>query len=81
MENISLIPLFAPLLLAVLFTAIIERLTQRKRLPYPPGPKPLPIIGNLLDVRAIKEQGPDYLEWGRRYKSRTHSFYVFTHKF
>ena len=30
--------------------SIIRDYRRRRGLPYPPGPRPLPIIGNLLDI-------------------------------
>jgi len=35
-------------------------------LPYPPGPKPLPIIGNFRDVPA-SAHWETYLRWAQKY--------------
>ncbi|KAG5645608.1 hypothetical protein DXG03_005746 [Asterophora parasitica] len=39
---------------------------KRRRLPYPPGPKGYPIIGNLLDI-PTGFQWKEYTEWGKKY--------------
>ncbi|KDR84601.1 hypothetical protein GALMADRAFT_56030 [Galerina marginata CBS 339.88] len=43
-------------------------LTSGTRAPYPPGPKPLPVIGNVLEL-PLRNAARTYLEWGRRYNS------------
>jgi hypothetical protein len=44
---------------------------QQKRLPLPPGPKRLPIIGNLLDAPETREW-LTYAEWSRQYGEHEH---------
>jgi hypothetical protein len=53
--------LFAASLLSFTLYVVLRR---KRREPYPPGPKSLPLIGNLRDV-PFKYQWLTYERWGR----------------
>ena len=48
-----------------LFAWLLNKKTKQ-RLPFPPGPKPLPIIGNLLDMPREKEWLV-YEQWAQKH--------------
>ncbi|KAH9959806.1 cytochrome P450 [Russula dissimulans] len=53
--------------------------TRRHALPFPPGPKGLPIIGNALDM-PNKNAWLTYSRWGRKYDSDiVHAEFLGTH--
>jgi hypothetical protein len=69
----------SPSLLLAL-AAVIAGLTQylyrrlkpfHRRLPLPPGPKPLPLLGNLFDIPASRDY-EIYTEWGKDYGDVVH---------
>ncbi|PPQ90225.1 LOW QUALITY PROTEIN: hypothetical protein CVT25_012934 [Psilocybe cyanescens] len=47
---------------------LVDQVSNRKRAPYPPGPKPLPLIGNVLDFPS-SSLAQEYVEWGKKYNS------------
>jgi len=61
---------FLLLSIAVLFVLFVRKYVTsgNQRRSYPPGPKPKPIIGNILDI-PIKDIANIYIEWGKKYNS------------
>ena len=69
-------PVVTAFLLLALCLALILRPWRRSKLPFPPGPKPLPILGNVLDmVEAYGCPRPweKTREWSDRYSTRVSS--------
>ncbi|KAI0061754.1 cytochrome P450 [Artomyces pyxidatus] len=54
------------IILTVLFVQSIRNRRKRKNLPYPPGPRGLPIIGNLLDA-PTEQPWLTYAKWAKEY--------------
>ncbi|KAH7913777.1 cytochrome P450 [Hygrophoropsis aurantiaca] len=62
-----------PVLLFVVVLCLVKHFTKKRhRLPLPPGPAPLPIVGN---VRGINKNAPwlTYKDWGDRYGDLVYS--------
>jgi hypothetical protein len=61
-----------PLSLSVFFALLLRKYvaSRKKHLPYPPGPKPIPFIGNILDL-PTDDLLNVYIEWGKKYSSES----------
>jgi hypothetical protein len=63
---------FLSLSITVFFALLLRKYvaSRKKHLPYPPGPKPIPLIGNIFDLPT--EDAPNvYIEWGKKYNSES----------
>lgn len=49
--------------------------TKGHGLPFPPGPKPLPLLGNILDLPR-KHEWETFTKWGRVYGTCFSLFYL-----
>ena len=68
-------------LLVVLAVLVVHHLNRRRknpsRLPYPPGPPQLPLIGNLLDIPvSVQEPWKTYAAYSQRYGLYMHLVYL-----
>jgi hypothetical protein len=71
--------MFSPYLsvtLAAMLSWLARYLYRRHRssrhiLPFPPGPKPLPLLGNLFDMPTSREYEV-YTQWGKKYGDVVH---------
>ncbi|KAJ7118250.1 cytochrome P450 [Mycena epipterygia] len=54
--------------IAIILYGLHSRLTTRSKLPLPPGPRKLPIVGNIFDLPKAF-QWETYKDWSRQYNS------------
>ena len=69
----------APIVICFLlgFTLFVARRLQRSSQPRPPGPKPWPLIGNVLDIPLIRPW-ITYRNWSKVYSTYLGSIQTFT---
>lgn len=67
----SLLTVLLPFVLLSLILKLLKPVRNGKNLkngPYAPGPKPKPLIGNMLDMPS-KDSAQVFIQWGKKYNS------------
>lgn len=54
---------------------VVRGYRKRRGHPYPPGPRPLPLIGNLLDIPK-ESSWLEYTQWSEKYGMNPSSYQV-----
>ncbi|KAJ6508461.1 cytochrome P450 [Mycena sanguinolenta] len=57
---------------AILLVVVVKRWKATSRLPFPPGPKPRFLVGNLFDI-PTEMPWITYTEWGKQYGDVVHA--------
>lgn len=71
-------PAFAVLILLAVIALRVLFVWRRRCssvVPLPPGPKPLPIIGNMHQMPDDYQEN-EYLSWGRRFGELSYGFFA-----
>lgn len=53
----------------IIASTLIWKTTRLSKLPYPPGPKGIPLLGNVYDIPPRREW-VTYAKWSREYGER-----------
>ena len=65
----ALLTVLLPLVLLSLTLTFLKTVRNgKKNGPYAPGPKPKPLIGNMLDMPS-KDSAQVFIQWGKKYQS------------
>ncbi|KAF7348380.1 hypothetical protein MSAN_01792000 [Mycena sanguinolenta] len=72
MTSADYLPAFAVSAILLAVVGLLQRCKATSRLPFPPGPKPKFLVGNLFDI-PTETPWITYAEWGKQYGDVVHA--------